>query len=87
MTDLKSKPLIVFKGVLFLAVAVISFALLLLDSPGIRTAALALLLVWASCRFYYFLFYALEKYVDPTYCYAGIWALLKSIRANNRRQF
>lgn len=85
MADLESKTLIVLKGLLFLAIALTAAALLLLESPTIRTAALASLLVWSSCRFYYFLFYVLEKYVDPTYCYAGIWALLKSIGLNNRR--
>ena len=84
MTDLKSKSLIVLKGVLFLGITLIAFGLLILDNRTVRTAALASLLVWASCRFYYFLFYALEKYIDPTYCYAGIWALLRGILTRPR---
>lgn len=86
MVDLESKKLIVFKGLLFLAITVIVFMLLLLDSPTLRTAVLASLLIWASCRFYYFLFYVLEKYVDPTYCYAGIWALLRTILKTRRQR-
>ena len=84
MTDLKSKSLIVLKGVLFLGITLIAFGLLILDNPTVRTAALASLLVWASCRFYYFLFYAIAKYVGPTYCYAGIWALLRGILTRPR---
>jgi hypothetical protein len=38
------------------------------------------ILVWSACRFYYFLFYVLEAYVDPTFKYAGILALLRALR-------
>jgi len=38
-----------------------------------------LVLIWASARFYYFLFYVLHSYVDSRYKYAGIVALLKSL--------
>ncbi|CAN5327884.1 hypothetical protein BH11PSE11_BH11PSE11_29210 [soil metagenome] len=72
MSDLKSKKLIVAKGVLFLALALASFGLLLIQMPSWEVLALLLLLAWASCRFYYFLFYVLEKYVDPSLRYAGI---------------
>lgn len=87
MPDLKSKRLIVAKGVLFLCIAVVAFLLLLLESPLPRTAVLASVLVWASCRFYYFLFYVLEKYVDPTLRYAGILALLRAVVARGRASF
>jgi hypothetical protein len=71
--------LIVAKGVLSLCLAIVSFALILLESLSIRVAVLAVVLVWASCRFYFFLFYVLEKYVDPNLCYAGILALVRAI--------
>jgi len=84
MTDLKSKPWIVAKGVMFLAIAVISAALILVEAPSVKLAVLLALLVWASCRFYYFLFYVLERYVDPTMRYAGLLDLLMGMR--RRRQ-
>jgi hypothetical protein len=80
MRDLQSKTLIVGKGVLFFAIAAAAATLLLLDRPSLRTAALLAALVWASARFYYFLFYVLEKYVDPRLRYAGLVALLAAIR-------
>ena len=86
MADLKSKPLIVLKGVLFIGIALIAFALLLLEHPSVRTVVLAVLLAWGSCRFYYFLFYVLEKYVDATYCYAGICALISTILKTRRQR-
>jgi glyoxylase-like metal-dependent hydrolase (beta-lactamase superfamily II) len=51
-------------------------------------------LAWAAGRFYYFLFYVLERYVDPALRYAGIIALVRTIlraeiigrRGLNRRE-
>ena len=73
MTDLKSKKWIVAKGAMLFGIAALTAALILLEMPSLRVAAYLVLLVWASCRFYYFLFYVLEQYVDPTMRYAGLW--------------
>jgi hypothetical protein len=70
--DLKSKRLIVLKGWLFLLTALLAAAGLLLQSWSWRTAVLVGILAWASARFYYFLFYVLEKYVDSSLRYAGV---------------
>jgi hypothetical protein len=85
MTDLKSKRWIVAKGLLFAGIAVLSAALLIAEMPSAQVAALLALLVWASCRFYYFLFYVLERYVDPTMRYAGLFDLLRGMRERRRR--
>lgn len=80
MRDLSSKRLIVAKGLMFLVLAGVTATLLLLEAPSLRVAAaLIVILVWASCRFYYFLFYVLQHYVDPGYRYAGLLALLAQI--------
>ena len=78
MKDLQAKGWIVAKGVAFLGIAMATAALLLLDSPSLRTAILLGLLVWAACRFYYFIFYVLERYVDPSLRYSGIAALIRA---------
>ena len=80
MRDLTSGSLIKFKGFLFLFLAAASAVLLLLDRPNLRTAALLALLVWSSCRFYYFAFYVLEHYVDPTFRYSGLFSLARRLR-------
>jgi hypothetical protein len=67
------------KGALFAVLALSSAGLLFVESPTPRTAVLVAILVWSACRFYYFLFYVLEKYVDPTLRYAGIGAQLAAI--------
>jgi len=84
MTDLKSKKWIVAKGVMFLGIAATTAALILVEMPSVKLAAMLALLVWASCRFYYFLFYVLEHYVDPTMRYAGLLDLLMGMK--RRRQ-
>jgi len=84
MTDLKSKKWIVAKGAMFLGIAATTAALILVEMPSVKLAALLALLVWASCRFYYFLFYVLEHYVDPTMRYAGLLDLLMGMK--RRRQ-
>lgn len=86
MRDLSSKGLLVAKGIMFLTLAGAAAALLLLEAPSLRVAALLAILVWASCRFYYFLFYVLHRYVDPGLRYAGLLALLRQVgRARRAR--
>jgi hypothetical protein len=84
MADLSSKGMIVAKGVLFLCIAIATMSLLLFENPSVRVALLLTLLVWSSCRFYYFLFYVLERYVDPSLRYAGLLALARAIAQARR---
>jgi hypothetical protein len=80
MTDLKSKKWIVAKGGMFAGIALGAASLIFIETPSARLAVLLALLVWASCRFYYFLFYVLEHYVDRTMRYAGLFDLLMGMR-------
>lgn len=79
MRQLTSKRLIVAKGVLFLILAGLAAALLFLEAPSLRVALLTVILAWASCRFYYFLFYVLQHYVDPKLRYAGLTAMFGQV--------
>ena len=69
---------------MFLGIAAVAGALLLFESPTIRTAILLALIVWAACRFYYFIFYVLERYVDSSLRYAGIITLVRAILAKGK---
>ena len=80
MTDLKSTTWIVAKGIMFAGIALATATLILVEMPSLKLAVLLTLLVWASCRFYYFLFYVLEHYVDRTMRYAGLFDLLMGMR-------
>jgi len=86
MSDLQSKRWIVAKGIAFGGIAVAAAVLVLFESRSVRTAVFLMLLVWAACRFYYFLFYVLERYVDPTLRYAGLIALVRAILKKRSRR-
>ena len=79
MNDIKSKKLIVIKGLLFITIAAVSAIGIALYCPRIEVIALLLILIWASARSYYFLFYVLEKYVDSKLKYSGLFDLIKNI--------
>src|SRR5690349_6408193 len=72
MRELQSRAWIICKGVLFLVLGVLSAMLLLLIHPAWSAAALLALIVWSCCRFYYFCFYVIERYVDSRYRFSGL---------------
>ncbi|HEY3899831.1 MAG TPA: hypothetical protein VGM54_14525 [Chthoniobacter sp.] len=72
MGDLTNPKVIKLKGALFLFAGVLSSLLLLLDAPSIRDAVLLLIAIWSFCRFYYFAFYVIEHYVDPSFRFSGL---------------
>ncbi len=77
MSDLKDARLIYLKGFLFLLGAALSSALLLVEHPHWRTAALLGLVIWCSARFYYFAFYVIEHYVDDQFRFAGLGSFVR----------
>ncbi|HEX3800912.1 MAG TPA: hypothetical protein VH413_19625 [Verrucomicrobiae bacterium] len=76
MKDLTSAKAIKFKGILFLLLGLLSAALLILEAPTLKVTALLALSVWCFCRFYYCVFYVIEKYVDSQYRFSGLWSFL-----------
>jgi hypothetical protein len=72
MKNLTDPRWIKFKGLLFLFLGILSALLVVLDNPSWRVALLLVLCIWSFCRFYYFAFYVIEKYVDPRYRFAGL---------------
>lgn len=82
MKDLTSAMWIKVKGVLFLLLGITAAALLLLENPTWKTAALLCLTIWCFCRCYYFAFYVIEKYVDSRYKFSGLWSFAKYIFTN-----
>jgi len=76
MKDLTNPRWIKLKGILFLFLGLLSAALLLFEHPTLKTGLLLVLAIWCFCRFYYFAFYVIEKYIDPSYRFAGLSSLL-----------
>lgn len=74
--DLESPALLHLKGWLFFVLGAIAAGLLLYESSDLRNAALLAICVWAFCRWYYFLFYVIERYAGGER-YAGLFDYLK----------
>ncbi len=75
--DLKSSRVIIAKGFLFLLTGFAAAGLLLVDHPDFRTGLLLLIAVWSFCRFYYFAFYVIQHYVDPSYHFSGLTSFVR----------
>ncbi|HYO10993.1 MAG TPA: hypothetical protein VER17_18660 [Tepidisphaeraceae bacterium] len=86
MGDLRNAKLIYAKGLMFLLIGFLCAALLLLDRPTLRTAALTAGAAWGFARFYYFAFYVIERYVDPGYRFAGLWSFARYALARPARK-
>ncbi len=86
MKDLTNPRWIKLKGILFLIIGLFSSVLLILNYPEIKALFLLGISVWSFCRFYYFAFYVIEHYVDPSYRFSGLSSfaryLLKARQGN-----
>jgi len=60
------------KGRLFLALGVASAGMLIALHPTLATAVLLAIAIWSFCRCYYFAFYVIEHYVDPSFKFSGL---------------
>jgi hypothetical protein len=85
MGDLTSRGWIIAKGIMFaVIVALAGVGAVLHDDPWMRFGFL-FACIWAACRFYYFLFYVLERYVGGEGRYSGLIDLcLRLIRQQRR---
>jgi hypothetical protein len=75
--DLTKPRLIYFKGFLFVFAGLIALAGILIELPTVKIALLLAIAIWSFARAYYFAFYVIEHYVDPTYRFAGLWDFFK----------
>ena len=79
MADIKSPKLLYAKAGLLLFLGLFASVLLLIEAPSWRVAAFLLIAVWAFCRAYYFAFYVIQHYVDPSFRFAGLWDFAKYV--------
>lgn len=84
MRDLQSHRWMWVKAVLFVFIGVTASVLILIQLPDWRVALLLVLAIWAFCRAYYFAFYVIEKYIDPTFRFSGLFSALRYLRGNRR---
>jgi len=86
MKDLTSPTWIKAKGFLFLFLGLLAVALVFFERPTLRVALLLMLAVWCFCRFYYFAFYVIERYVDPSYRFSGLMSFTRYLIRNQRKK-
>ena len=85
MKELTNPNWIKAKGILFLVLGIVAVTLLIIDNPSFNTALLLAVAIWCFCRFYYFAFYVIEKYVDPGYKFSGLWSFVRYWIRNRRK--
>jgi hypothetical protein len=76
MKNLTDPRWIKLKAALFFLLGLSSAALLLSQCFTIQTVLLLCFTVWSFCRLYYFAFYVIERYVDPSYRFSGLSSFL-----------
>jgi len=77
MRDLQSHRWMWVKAILFLLIGIASSALILAELPEMRVLILLVLAIWSFCRAYYFAFYVVERYIDPSFRFSGLISMLR----------
>jgi hypothetical protein len=77
MRDLQTHGWMWAKAVLFVLIGILSSILILVQLPDWRVALLLGLAIWAFCRAYYFAFYVIGHYVDPSFRFSGLFSVAR----------
>ncbi len=85
MADITSPRLLYLKGFLLLLGGLLASAIILLEHPDWKLAALLIAAVWCFARAYYFAFYVIEHYVDDGYRFSGLWSFVRYLLDQRRR--
>jgi len=75
--DLVNPRIIYFKGFLFVVAGLIAGVAIVLETMSWKVGLLLAISIWCFARAYYFAFYVIQHYVDPTYRFAGLSSFLK----------
>ena len=80
MQNLLSPRWMAIKAALFVLIALLAGVAVICRSPTWTTAGCLVAIAWASSRAYYFAFYVIGHYVDPSFRFSGLldfarWAL------------
>ena len=85
MADIKNPRLLYAKGALFVLGGIMAAGLILVERPTIKVALLLGIAIWCFARAYYFAFYVIEHYVDPSYKFAGLWSFVRHLLRKRKR--
>jgi hypothetical protein len=73
--DITSPTVLKLKGALFVLMGLLSGGILILPILSWKTVALLVICIWSFCRAYYFCFYVMQHYADPSFRYRGLFDL------------
>lgn len=82
--DLTNPRAILLKGWLFLFLSVLASGALLALHPSWETALLLAIALWSSCRWYYFMFYVIQHYIDPAFKFSGLSSFVRYLFSPSR---
>ena len=85
MRDLTDPRWIYLKGWGFLFLGFAAAACIWMEHPEWKLLGLLAICVWGFSRFYYFAFYVIQNYTDPTYRFSGLGSFAKYWLTRNRR--
>lgn len=83
--DLSNPTAIIAKGWLFLVLGMLAGGMLLALALDWQIALLLVITVWAFCRWYYFMFYVIQHYVDPTFKFDGLTSFVRYLRSQRSK--
>ena len=84
MADIKKVWLLYLKGGLMFLVGLLASLLLISIHFEFKTFVLLAFAIWGFCRAYYFAFYVIQHYIDPSFRYSG---LIDFAKYNIKRRF
>jgi len=67
------------KAAFFLIIGISSSAMIVAELPKLRVLTLLVLAIWSFCRAYYFAFYVIEHYIDPSVRFSGLFSALRHL--------
>ena len=82
--DIKTPWLLHAKGALFVLLGTLAAVLLFAEAPTIKTAVLISITVWAFCRFYYYLFYVIDRHLGRDKRFSGVFDVLQFLLRGNQ---
>ena len=83
--DLRSVWMLYLKAALFLIRGLGSALVLLYVNPSLTTLVFLSTAIWGFCRFYYFYFYVIDKYIDPGSKHSSLSSFLSKSLLSGRR--
>jgi hypothetical protein len=72
MGDITNPKLLYVKAALFLIAGATSASILVWKHPSLQVVLLLAIAIWCFSRAYYFAFYVVQHYIDPSYRFAGL---------------